>query len=103
MSDDVTDLVHINNEFTASIVLSRCRLTPSGSKRWLIRFDTSLNPDITIAVRINESATEILDYYLLPTTEKVNEKLRLAESNPAELEIYRHDNLDRFFIMVNVF
>lgn len=73
MSDDVTDLVHINNEFTASIVLSRCRLTPSGSKRWLIRFDTSLNPDITIAVRINESATEILDYYLLPTTEKVNE------------------------------
>ncbi|AGI33801.1 TPA: recombinase family protein [Mannheimia haemolytica] len=100
LSDDVTDLVHINNEFTASIVLSRCRLTPSGSKRWLIRFDTSLNPDITIAVRINESATEILDYYLLPTTEKVNEKLRLAESNPAELEIYRHDNLDRFFIMV---
>ncbi|HHE3464912.1 helix-turn-helix domain-containing protein [Pasteurella multocida] len=100
LKDDSTDLVHINNEFTASIVLSRCRPTPSGTKRWLIRFDTSLNPDITIAVRLNESATEILDYYLLPTTEKVNEKLRLAESNPAELEIYRHDNLDRFFIMV---
>lgn len=100
LKDDSTDLVHINNEFTASIVLSRCRPTPSGTKRWLIRFDTSLNPDITIAVRLNESATEVLDYYLLPTTEKVNEKLRLAESNPAELEIYRHDNLDRFFIMV---
>ncbi|MFZ7156034.1 recombinase family protein [Avibacterium avium] len=99
--DEKTDLVHINDEFTASIVLSRCRLSRSlsGAKRWLIRFDSSLNPDITIAVRLNENATEILDYYLLPMMGRAHEKLKLSESNPAEFEIYRHNNLDRFFIM----
>lgn len=99
--DEKTDLVRINDEFTASIVLSRCRLSRSlsGAKRWLIRFNSSLNPDITIAVRLNENATEILDYYLLPMMGQAHEKLKLSESNPAEFEIYRYNNLDRFFIM----
>ncbi|MDY4280778.1 MAG: hypothetical protein SOX56_06895 [[Pasteurella] mairii] len=94
------DLIRINNEFNASIVLSRCRPTSTGSKRWLIRFDTKLNPDLTIAIRLNDTASEIFDYYLLPMNMQLNEKLRLAENNPAELKIYRHSNLDRFFIMV---
>lgn len=64
--DKKTDLVRINDEFNASIVLSRCRPTSTGSKRWIIRFDTTLNPDLTIAIRLNDSASEILDYYLLP-------------------------------------
>ena len=97
LKDETTDLIRINDEFTISIVLSRCRTTTLGTKRWLIRFDTALNPDITIAVRLNEEATEILDYYILPMV--AHEKLRLAENNPAEFEIYRHDNLERFFIM----
>lgn len=64
--DKKTDLARINDEFNASIVLSRCRPTSTGSKRWIIRFDTTLNPDLTIAIRLNDSASEILDYYLLP-------------------------------------
>lgn len=99
-TDSKTDLIRINDEFNASIVLSRCRPTSTGSKRWLIRFDSSLNPDLTIAIRLNDTANQILDYYLLPMNTKINEKLRLSENNPAELEIYRHSNLDRFFIMV---
>ncbi|OOH87197.1 serine recombinase [Pasteurellaceae bacterium 15-036681] len=99
-SDSKTELIRINDEFNASIVLSRCRYTPSGSKRWLIRFDSSLNPDLTIAIRLDDTANQILDYYLLPMDMQLNEKLKLAENNPAELEIYHHPNLDRFFIMV---
>jgi hypothetical protein len=47
----ITDLLTINGEFSASIVIVRCRETDAGSLRWHVRFDTSLSPDITIAVR----------------------------------------------------
>src|SRR5262249_42901990 len=33
------ELLMVNREFTASIVISRCRETVSGSLRWHIRFD----------------------------------------------------------------
>jgi DNA invertase Pin-like site-specific DNA recombinase len=44
-----TDLLTINREFTASLVLVRCRETPAGSHRWLVRLDNSLDPDVTVA------------------------------------------------------
>jgi DNA invertase Pin-like site-specific DNA recombinase len=43
--DPITDLMTVNNEFTASLVLSRCRRTDAGSYRWLIRVDAGLKPD----------------------------------------------------------
>ncbi|WP_233114873.1 recombinase family protein [Aggregatibacter actinomycetemcomitans] len=94
------DLLKINEEFTASLVVSPCRPTTRGNKRWMIRFDTGLEPDLTIAVRLDEDAENIIDYYLFPMKGRESNKLRLAESNPAELDIYRFSNLDRFFIMV---
>lgn len=39
-----TDLLTINAEFTASVVVARCRETPSGGLRWKIRLDTGLAP-----------------------------------------------------------
>ena len=51
--DPATDLLTINGEFTASIVMVRCQMTAAGSLRWQIRFDTGLWPDITVAVRMD--------------------------------------------------
>ena len=48
-----TDLLTINGEFTASLVIVRCSETNAGSLRWNIRFDMSLKPDIAIAVRMD--------------------------------------------------
>lgn len=93
------DLLEVNEEFTASLVLSPCRPTVSGNKRWLIRLDTGLNPDLTIAVRLDQEAEQIIDYYLLPMKGMTHNKLKLAESNPAEFDIYHYKNLDRFFSM----
>src|SRR5262249_47165589 len=42
------DLISINNEFSVSVVIARCRQTQSGAYRWRLRLDTSLCPDITI-------------------------------------------------------
>jgi hypothetical protein len=92
--DPQTDLMMVNQELSISLVLSRCLTTVAGHKRWNIRFDLGLNPDITVAVRMQELEDAALDYYILPTIDMQSPKLRLAESNQADLEIYRFDTLD---------
>lgn len=95
----VTDLLTINGEFTASVVVARCRETSSGSLRWKIRFDTGLAPDITIAIRMDRTNTDALDYYLLPQFEMRSKPLGLAEENGLMLDAFRFETLDFFFDM----
>ena len=95
-----TDLLAINREFTASVVVARCRETVSGGLRWKIRFDTGLVPDITIAIRMDRTNTDALDYYLLPQFEMRSKPLGLAEENGLMLDAYRFKTLDFFFDMV---
>ena len=64
--DPTNDLLTVNDEFTASIVISRCVELLSGALRWNIRLDTSLRPDITVAIRMDAGNQAALDYYLLP-------------------------------------
>ena len=94
-----TDLLSINGEFTASLVIARCRLLRSGSLRWKIRLDTGLMPDLTVALRMDTANQEPLDYYLLPQIDMTTDRLRLAEDNGVMLDAYRFDNLDFFFGM----
>ena len=69
--DPATDLLDINGEFTASLVLARCQLHDGNNARWKIRFDTSLVPDITVAVRLDHANRAPLDYYRLPRLERL--------------------------------
>jgi DNA invertase Pin-like site-specific DNA recombinase len=98
-TDPLTDLLTVNDEFTASLVLSRCRHTDAGSYRWLIRVDAGLKPDITVAVRMDTENQDPLDYYLLPSLDITFERLMLAEDNPINLDTFRFDTLDFFFGM----
>ncbi|SPA36260.1 Recombinase [Cupriavidus taiwanensis] len=97
--DPATDLLMLNGEFNASIVLARCQSPATGHYRWKVRFDTSLAPDITVAVRLGQENSSILDYYLLPRLDFCRPRISLAERNPAELESYRFDNLDYLYGM----
>jgi DNA invertase Pin-like site-specific DNA recombinase len=94
--DAATDLLRINGEFSASVVLSRCQTYASGSHRWKVRFDASLNPDITVAVRLDHTNQAPLDYYLLPRIDCRQNSIRLADQNPAEFESFRFDTLNYF-------
>lgn len=94
--DPVTDLLTINDEFSASIVIARCLHTAAGSLRWQIRFDTGLRPDITVALRMAESNRQILDYYVLPRIDMEAPRIRLAEENAVFLDSYRFDSLEPF-------
>ena len=95
-ADPETDVLTINSEFTASIVIARCRQLYDGALRWLIRVDSGLKPDLTVAVRMDVDNSKPLDYYVLPRIDLTFEKLRLAEDNPINLEAYRFDDLDFF-------
>ena len=90
-------LLCINGEYTISVVLARCSETPTGSARWQIHLDTGLRPDITVAVRMDGSNSEILDYYLLPALDMTRDRLRLAEANGISLDCYRFASLDYLF------
>lgn len=97
--DVATDLLTINDEFTASIVVARSLLTRGGGQRWTIRFDTGLRPDLTVAIRLNGDNSAALDYYLLPLVDIAVPRLRLAADNGLFLDAYRFDSLDYFFGM----
>jgi DNA invertase Pin-like site-specific DNA recombinase len=99
VSDERTDLLLVNGEFTASVVVARCRQTESGHLRWLIRLEQELAADITIVVRMNATNETALDYYLLPRIDLADWKLRLAEFNGAALDTYRFDTLDYFWFL----
>lgn len=97
--DAATDMLLVNGEFTASIVLARCKQLASGGRRWKVRFDTSLLPDITVAVRLDTGNQSTVDYYLLPRLDFGAPRLSLFEHNPAELESYRFETLDYLYDM----
>ena len=93
------NLLVINNMFTVSMVVGRCNTLNNGHYRWKIRFDTILNPDVTIAVRMNRDNKNILDYYLLPALDFKVSDLKLNEQNTDLLDSYRFDSLDYLYRM----
>lgn len=99
LCDPETDLLTINDEFTASIVIARCQQTAAGSNRWKVRFDASLGPDITVAVRMDPSNKAILDYYLLPKIDFQAAMLRIADDNGIFLDAYRFDSLESLCLL----
>jgi len=97
--DKATDLLFINGEFRASIVIARCQESYTTRQRWHLRFDTSLRPDVTVGVRMKRGNEEVLDYFLFPRIDVWAEKLRLAEWNPVWIDTYRFDDLQYLFAM----
>lgn len=91
--DTTTDLLTINDEFTMALSIARCRDLHECEYRWVIRFETSLDPDITIGARMAPGNTTILDYYLFPSIDVLADHCRLAEHNGFVLDVYRATDL----------
>jgi DNA invertase Pin-like site-specific DNA recombinase len=97
--DAQTDLLHVNEEFSISVVLGRCRRRASGQLFWKMRFDTGLTPDLTVAIRLDSANQSALDYYLFPRLDFGCPRISLGECNPVELENYRFQDLDYLYGM----
>jgi len=87
------DLLMINSELTISLTMARCRELRETDHRWTIHFDTSLDPDITIAARMAPGNAQILDYYLFPNIDALASQCRLAYDNGLVLDVYRAADL----------
>jgi DNA invertase Pin-like site-specific DNA recombinase len=102
--DPGTNLLELNYNLFISIVISRCFSTSSGLRRWKIRFDTGLHPDITVAVRMDTQNEKIHDYYILPSLEFGNAEINLHEENTELWDSFRTDSLTYLISMgVNIF
>ena len=97
--NETKNLLMVNNMFSASLVISRCNFLNNGKYRWKVRFDTVLNPDVTIAVRMKADNSTVMDYYLLPSLDFKIPNIRLEEQNTDLLDSYRFDNLDYLYEM----
>jgi DNA invertase Pin-like site-specific DNA recombinase len=97
--EPTTEILTINREFRASIVIVRCFHTAAGSTRWKLRLDAALRPDVTVAVRMDSANEQARDYYVLPRLDMQDAVLRLAEYNGLSLDAYRFDTLDPFYRM----
>jgi len=91
--DPESDLINVNGEFSLSIVIVRCFRTSAGGLRWRLRFDTGLQPDITVAARMDARNSHPLDYYLFPRIDTASRQLRLAEDNELAVDAYRFETL----------
>lgn len=97
--DPATDILRVNDEFSVSLVLARCQTNDSGSHRWKVRFDTSLCPDITVAVRLDHANQTAQDYYLLPRLDFGQPRISLADQNTLEFDCYRFETLEYLYGM----
>ncbi len=98
--DAASDLLIVNEEIKVSVIICRCFETDNGKHRWKIQLDSSLLPDITVAIRMNPDNKTRLDYYLLPGLDIENPNIRLAENNHFALEAFRFDTLEPFFVLM---
>ncbi|MFZ3184315.1 MAG: recombinase family protein, partial [Pseudomonas sp.] len=92
--DPVSQLVSVNQELSVSLVLCRCQVSGNGRRRWHVRFDFGLFPDVTIAVRMQPGEQLALDYFVFPMTDLAGASVRLGDGNARALEVYRFDHLD---------
>ena len=92
--DATTDLVTVNEEWTVSVVIARSFRQESGATRWKVRFDMQLKPDVTVAVRMNETNESARDYYLIPRLDMATWPRHLGFENSPFIDGYRFENLD---------
>jgi hypothetical protein len=88
-------LLTINKEFTVSIRVARCHQRRTGHQ-WRIGNDHSKHSDVSLIARMRAGNESILDYYVFPSNEILNARLRLRSANALALDAYRFDNLEFF-------
>ncbi|MCW5701975.1 MAG: recombinase family protein [Bradyrhizobium sp.] len=99
LQDDRSELLTVNDEFTVSICIARCQETAAGSLRWKIHFDTSLSPDVVVALRMDRQNRAVQDYYIFPRVSLPGPQVRMGEHNGLALDAFRFDSLDQLYEM----
>jgi DNA invertase Pin-like site-specific DNA recombinase len=92
--DPRTDMLTINDELTAAIVVLRCVNNHREPLRWDLRPPALPKADLIVAMRLAEDNWAPKDFYVLPASVAVRPCYKLAERNGMPLDAYRRDSLD---------
>jgi hypothetical protein len=95
--DPKTGILRINGDLTLGLIIAKCQKNTCGSLRWRVQQKSTSGCDLTIAARMNEVNTDILDYYLFPRREHLPKDFLLALENSVVLDVYRFENLDQVY------
>jgi hypothetical protein len=75
--------------------------TNTSRPRWKVRINRRYNSDMALVIRMNETHDRVRDYFLLPTAELLNCKVKkLSTANRLFSDFRRHTNLDALFDFV---
>jgi len=89
--DAATHTLSIDNRLTVSLRIAR--YYPDGDKVavWHVHRRAQLPPGLILALRLNKKNTEIIDYFLIPTTEMKKIRIALRETQ-------RYSRFDKYHI-----
>jgi DNA invertase Pin-like site-specific DNA recombinase len=88
-------LLLINGQVTVRPRLCYCRNTPTGGYRWTLRPEP-VRCDVTIAIRLRPGNREILDYFVIPDSDRPIKLFHLSTENRCDVDVHRFDSLDSF-------
>ena len=91
--------VLVNDELVVEILLSRCRESRSGTRRWSVAFDRT-DADVSLVVRMQPGERTALDYYLFPARDVGSPRVSLGARNEVGLDAYRYETLDPLIDLV---
>lgn len=92
--DDKSQTLHINQELRVWVLVVHCQLNDQGNPRWIIGPTDKLKPDVTLALRLDDTNERVQDYYLLPAMENDGSRICLAPRNGIYRDAYRFETPD---------
>lgn len=88
--------LRINDLYTASLSLVRCRQRGTGSTTWLVKLNDNPPPDVTIVARMDAENERPSDYFLFPRFGLESRQIALRTSNGCFLDTFQFETLDFF-------
>ncbi|MES0000085.1 recombinase family protein [Mesorhizobium sp. M0051] len=92
-------VLRVNNEFTVSIAMARCRNTPYGYPHWLAAPEQCIAPDVKVAIRMSPDNQTILDYLIAPANEIGGKPLNLVLNKRLAFNTFFFRSLDPLFAL----
>jgi hypothetical protein len=92
--DEATDTVTINSNLTISIHVARCRCDAGRGLLWSVRRRANFRGGWIIALRIDQTGRNVIDYLLIPATNFSKSRIEFSERNQARLNACRFENVD---------
>lgn len=96
---DSLGLLRVNDEFTVSVAIARCRRTPYGYPRWLAPMERGTAPDVKVAVRMNPDNQTKRDYLIAPANEIRGKPLNLVLNKGLAFNAFFFKSLDPLFAL----